>query len=336
MGKGILIVILGLSVITSFFILRLHANSREGLRTTVDHYEDTQARLIANSSVEIYLEKLKKDKSLTGSFLDQDLFSGEYDMHISGPDSLLTIRSVGTFGDEQHEVIVKATREPVPVPPVWGALYVSSDNMGLKMNGNLEIDGNDTNPDGSAGPEAPLPGIAVDDPSDSSYIVDNLKPKISGDIEGYGGSPSVYSTTDTIDWNALTQTIIYAADITLGTGTYSSGTIMGTWADPKVTYVNGDVHFSGDASGNGIMVINGNVVMSGDFTYSGIIIVYGQSTIETQIVGNGGVYGATILVGQSVDIHATGNSSFYYSSGAIKNAQFNLKSSRFKIYSWWE
>ncbi len=57
---------------------------------------------------------------------------------------------------------------------------------------------------------------------------------------------------------------------------------------------------------------------------------------ETQIVGNGGVYGSTILVGEDVDLHATGNAAFYYSSEAVNNAKLNLKSSRFEILSWWE
>ena len=112
--------------------------------------------------------------------------------------------------------------------------------------------------------------------------------------------------------------------------------MLGTFAEPKITYVNGDVQLSGTASGAGIMVINGDLTMSGDFKYYGIVIVYGKSSIKTQIVGNGGIYGSTILIGQNVDIQSTGNSAFYYSSQAITNAQVNLKSSRFQILSWWE
>jgi hypothetical protein len=67
-----------------------------------------------------------------------------------------------------------------------------------------------------------------------------------------------------------------------------------------------------------------------------MVIVYGLSSIETQIVGNGGIYGSAVLVGNNVDIQATGNSSFYYSSQSINNAKLNLKSSRFTILSWWE
>jgi hypothetical protein len=336
MGKGIIIVILGVSLITTFLVLKLNGNSKQGLQTTVDYYELTQARIISNSGVEIYLEKLRRDKTLTGTFSDNDLMDGSFDISITGSDSLLTVTSTGHFGNTIHTTIVTATRASAVLPPVNGALYVSSTNLALNLKGNLEIDGNDRNIDDTPGPEAPLPGIAVDDASDSAYVINNLKPKIANNIEGLGGDPSVHSVIDTTDWMEITQNLIFAADYTLPTGSYSTGTILGTYAEPKITFVNGNVHFSGTASGSGIMIINGNVTMSGQFTYYGMVIVYGQSSIETQIVGNGGIYGSAVLVGNNVDIQATGNSSFYYSSQSINNAKLNLKSSRFTILSWWE
>lgn len=53
MGKSSLIIVLGMSVIIAFFILKLNANSKENLSTTMNMYEQTQARLIANSGVEM-------------------------------------------------------------------------------------------------------------------------------------------------------------------------------------------------------------------------------------------------------------------------------------------
>ena len=336
-GKAIIILAMGFSIITSFLILKLNANSKEGVKTTVESFEETRARLIANSGVEVYLEKLRRNKTLLGDFSENPLMQGNYDISIAGPDSALQIVSTAYFGEITHQSIVKAKRDPVKFPPVLGALYVSSDNLSLQLNGNLEIDGNDHNTNGTPGPNPPLPGIAVDDKTDSAYIINYLKPKISKDIKGYGGTPSVYTKQSSIsDWGETTENIIFAADITLPSGTYGSGTVLGTPSEPKITYVTGDVHLSADAIGDGIMVVDGNLTMSGNFTYRGIILVYGKSTIETQIVGNGGVYGSTILVGENVSIHSTGNSSFFYSSEAIKNGMLNLKSSRFRILSWWE
>ena len=335
-GKASLILVISAAIILTMLILDINANTTSEVETTVDFYKQTQARLISNSGVEIYLEKLRRDKSLKGTFLDNDLMGGSYNIYISGPDSLLKIRSVGTFEKVTHVSVVTATREPVKMPDVNAAFYVSSDNMNLNLNGNVDIDGNDHNTDGNPGPNPALPGFGVDDPSDSAFVIDNVKPKISNTIKGADGPPSVRTVEDTTDWLALTENIIFAADITLPSGTYSSGTYLGTTAEPKIIHANGNVHFTGNISGDGILVVNGDLTLSGQFTFRGIIIVYGQSSIETDIVGQGAVYGGTICVGKSVDIKATGNAGLYFSSQAINNAKVNLKSSRFKILSWWE
>ena len=336
MGKGIIITVLGVSLITAFLVLKLNANSKEGLKTTVDYYEVTQARLIANSGVEVYLEKLRRNKTLSGTYTDIDLMDGEYDISITGPDSQMTITSTSHFGNTNHQVIVTAKREPAVLPSVHGALYISTDTLNVKLQGDLEIEGNDRNIDNSPGPEPSMPGIAVDDAGDSAYVINNLKPQIANDIEGLGGAPSVHTVVDNTNWDEVTQNLIFAQDTTIGTGIYAAGTVFGTFANPIITYVQGDVKFSSTATGSGIMIINGNVTMSGQFTYYGMLIVYGKSSIETTFVGNGGIYGSTVIVGSSVDFKSTGTTGIYYSSQAISNAQVNLKSARFEILSWWE
>lgn len=334
-GKTMIILALGFSIITSFLILKLNANSKEGLKTTVDHYKSMQSRLIANSGAEIYLEKMRRDKTLKGIFNNNIIMGGYYDIDISGPDSLLTITSTGYFDNTVHQSRIRASREPVQLPPTLGALYIVSDVPGLQLNGNLNIDGSDKNTNGTPGPEPALPGVALDNPSDSAYFINNIMPQIANDILGIGGAPSVYSTPDTTDWEAIVMNTIFAADMTVPPGTYSSG-IFGTPTEPKITFMNGEIHLSGTCQGDGIMIINGNLTMSGQFTFRGIIMVYDKSTIDCQITGNCGVYGTTIFVGSNVNLHSTGNAAFYYSSEAIKNSQLHLKSSRFAIASWWE
>ena len=336
MGKGVLIVALGVVAIVSVLMMNLNANTNRNLDTTLEFYKTTQSRLIANSGIEIYLEKLRRDKSLKGTFLGNDLLGGSYDIYISGDDSLLTIKSVGKFDNYTHSCLVTATREPILIPKINAAVYVSADNLGLNLNGNIDINGNDHYMNGTLSSNPPLPGIAVDQPADSAYIINDIKPKISSAIQGSGGSPSVRSIPDTTDWLKLTENYIFASDITLPSGTYTTGTVLGTASEPKITYANGNVNFSGQAYGYGIMIVNGNLSLSGNFYFKGIVIAYGQSTIETKTVGNSGIYGASIFVGKDVDIQATGNAELYYSKESIDNAKNNLKSSQFKILSWWE
>ncbi|HKI78740.1 MAG TPA: hypothetical protein VKA26_09385 [Ignavibacteriaceae bacterium] len=325
-----------MSVIISLLIVNLNSNSSSGAQTTFNSYNSTRARLIANSGIEIYLEKLRRNKSLKGEYSNNSLMNGSYDINIYGNDSLLTIRSTATFDDAEHTSVATATRDKIGLPNINSSVYVSSNNLSLNLNGNMDISGNDHDINGASVPGTPLPGIAVDDPSDSAYIINNLKSKLTSAISGEGGAPSVSVADDSTDWLSLAESYIFAADITLPTGTYSTGTILGTASEPKITYVSGDVDLAGTAYGYGIMVVNGDISLSGNFTYHGIVIAYGNSTITTKTTGNSGIFGASIFVGQSVDMQATGNAKLYYSSEAINNAKVNLKSSRFKILSWWE
>ncbi len=336
MGKASIILALGVSVLISFLVLDLNANNNQGIQSTIDFYDNTKARLIANSGVEIYLEKLRRDKTLHGYFANNRLSSGTYNINIYGPDSLMKIESVATFDGIKHVAKVTAKRSQIAMPKINAALYVTSDNTDLNLNGNMSINGNDTNIDGSAGPNAALPGVAVDTPADSANFINDIKPKMYGSIDGAGGNPSVHSITDARDWTQLAKDFIFAADINLASGTYGNGTQLGTWSLPKITVVNGDVHLTGNADGYGIMIVNGNLTMSGNFVFKGIVIAYGESKLITQTVGNAGIYGGAVFVGKSVDIQATGNAKFFYSSQALDNAQTKLKSSRFDIEDWWE
>ena len=336
MGKGLLIIVLGVTGILSLLKIGISANTSKEVDTSVDFFKKTHTRLIANSGIEIYLEKLRRDKNLTGYSGEKSLLGGEYEVTISGPDSALQIVSNSEFYGTKHRSFVLAKRTPLQMPKVNSALYVNNAlSLGLNLNGNMYIDGNDRNTNGSPGPNPPVPGVGLDSPADSAYFRNNIKPKISNDILGAGGSPSIRSVADTTDWLAITEALIFAADITLPSGTYSNGT-YGTPSEPKVTYISGNVELSGDVQCDGIMIVNGNLTLSGNSTFRGILLVYKNSSIETNFVGNGGIYGGTIIAGTNVNIQATGNSSFYYSSQALANAQAKLKSSRFEIVEWWE
>jgi hypothetical protein len=335
MGKGILIIVLGVSVVISVLIMNLNANVHQGLDETLHFYNNTQARLIANSGIEIYLSKMRLDKKLKGNFNNNQLLNGSYNIWIYGPDSSLKLKSISTFDNYTHTSLATARRRPVLIPEVNSALYISSGNMILQLNGSMDIDGNDHNMNGTPGEAAPFPGVGLDTQADVDYFLKNVKPKITNNILGEGGSPSVATVESGTNWMNITEDFIYSADTVLGTGQYSKGSQFGTAAKPIITYCQGDIGFS-DATGYGVMIINGNLNLSGNFKFYGIVIVYGDSKIRINSIGNNSIIGATILVGQTVEIESQGNSSYYYSSEAIANAQMNLKSSRFEVLSWWE
>lgn len=335
MGKALLIIVMGMSIIISILVMDLNANVHQGLDATLNFFNNTQSRLIANSGVEIYLEKMRRDKTFKGTFNNNSLFRGTYDIAIYGPDTLLKIKSIATYDGFVHTSLATARRRPMKIPTINSALYIGAVSMNLNLNGNVDVSGYDHNMDGSAGTATSLPGIGTDSQADSVFIVNNVQTKITKTIEGAGGTPSIIPSPTTTDWYEVTQDFIASADTILYGKTYSHGSQFGTITKPIITYCNGNVEFT-DATGYGVMVVNGNLTLSGNFNFYGIVIVYGTSTIRTQTIGNNSVYGATILVGSTVEIQSLGNAKFYYSNQAIQNAKMNLKSSRFEVLSWWE
>ena len=341
MGKMTLILTMGISVIIAFFVLRLNANAKEGLSTTVDMYESTQARLIANSGVEIYLEKMRRDKTLnSGTFLNNSMNDGSYDIQITGPDEALVITSIGYYMNAVHKTIVEAERSPVTFPIAPAALYVSTAAMqNVKMGGNFTVSGYNHDKNGvllSTTTNA-VPGILVDNKADSSAIVDILKKNTANNITGVGGgTPNVAVHDYGIDWAGISEDIAFSADATLGSGKYTTGT-FGTYTSPQITLINGDAQFAGNLSGAGILVVNGNLDIAGTFDFQGMIIAYKESTITTSLTGNGTVIGSFIVSGNAVDMNiSNGTFSALYSTEALQNAASKIKSSRFEILSWWE
>lgn len=178
MGKMALILTLGMSVIISFFVLRLNSNTREGLGTTINMFQNTQARLIANAGVEVYLEKMRQNKTLSGTFTNNSFADGTYDIYISGPDTNLTIRSVANYMGVTHESIVKARRDPIKFPTPPGSLYITASAMqNVKMTGNFTVSGFNHDKNGTLISKTTntVPGIVVDNYPDSVAIIDELK-----------------------------------------------------------------------------------------------------------------------------------------------------------------
>ncbi|HVG30634.1 MAG TPA: hypothetical protein VM864_13080 [Pyrinomonadaceae bacterium] len=88
----------------------------------------------------------------------------------------------------------------------------------------------------------------------------------------------------------------------LGQGRYfkpASGTAMnisssnaGTAADPKFTFVDGDVNLDG---GDGMLIVTGSVNITGNTSYNGIIMVMGKGEITRNGGGNGNLLGAFVI-----------------------------------------
>jgi len=346
MGKSILLVTLGISVIISLFILKLNANSKEGLSVSVNMFEQNQARLIANSGVEIYLEKLKADKSLLDkTFTNNNLFGGTYDVSIQGPDTMIKVTSLATFQDVTHKTIVFAKADKIPFIPGPGAMYLTANTISsfkkTGIGGSVLIDGNNHDLNGNLlGDGIVTPGIAVDGDVQKDEVKNIIKANAIDQVLGTGGLPSVVTVSNTTDWNAYALQLVENPDIIIDTQSkIQTMNNWGTIADPKVTFVNGDIALNNSetAEGCGILVVNGNLSINGNFTYRGLIIAYKETNIEIKLNGNGKIYGGMVVAGNSIVIEsASGNFSTLYSKPAMDLVASLLKTNRFQIVSWWE
>ena len=345
MSKGLIIIVLGMSVIISFFTLRLNSNSKENLSTTVNMFEQTQARLIANSGVEVFLEKLKHDRTMmNSSFPDNDLFGGDYDINISGPDSLVKVTSTATFMDVQHKTVVETAADKVPIIPGPGAMYLSSETLvGLKkfaIGGSIEINGNNHDINGNPIAGIPVPGIAVDGEAQRLDIIDMINQAKFDKILGAGGTPSVGVVSDTTDWSEYAQLLADNPDILINSqDIINTENTWGTLAQPKITFINGDitVNNSQSATGCGILVVNGNLNVNGGFYFHGMVIAFKNTNIDIKLSGDVEIIGSLVGAGDQINVDVSnGNFSTLYSTEAIDIIQSLLITKRFTILTWWE
>jgi hypothetical protein len=349
MGKGSLIIVLGVSIIVAFFILKLNGNSKENLSATLNMFEKTQARLIANTGVEIYLEKLYADTSLINSTSSkQNLFNGSYIVTLTGTLPDVRVTSTATFEDVTHTSVADAHLEPISFPNMPGGLYISSEAViTAKEVGDMGIDGSNHNPSGGIeGTGKPAVwGIGVDSDADRTAILNALqKPSnVKGLIDpstGDIGYPSVGVTGVGIDWAKIYQYLSNAADQTF-INDIPNGADLGTLANPKITLVNAEANYNksimiNNGEGAGILVVNGNVKFAGGFTYKGIILCYKNSDLTYESTGNNLVIGGIIAAGKSVNFKLSGTMDVLYSSEVINTVKANLKSNGFTILSWYE
>ncbi|MDA2934746.1 hypothetical protein MYX82_10445 [Acidobacteria bacterium AH-259-D05] len=118
------------------------------------------------------------------------------------------------------------------------------------------------------------------------------------------------------------------ADITIPAGTNYSNDI-GTDADPKIVFAEGDLTLSGGATGAGLLVVKGRLDFNAGFAYRGLILAVGEG--ELDIAGaNVGILGGLFIgkmIGPDVNgdyaygipqLSISGLSKFYYQGSGIQ------------------
>ncbi|MCX8056877.1 MAG: hypothetical protein N3F03_04630 [Ignavibacteria bacterium] len=333
MGNKVLIIAFATFFILSSVVLMIRGKTTKVSDMTTDYFNTLQAQYIANSALNIYLNKLRFNKNLRGDFKDISLLGGKYDLSITGTDSVL-IRVQSRFMNKKAQASVTTIWDNLTIPPVKSGMSISSSNIDIKFSGNILISGIDRNPDGTFGNSPSVAGINVETIADSIRILNEIPNNVRPKITGVGSTPSIGVSQNPSNFMELLNQYIQSADIILQSGTYTTGTILGTPESPKITYIVGNANFAGNASGAGILIVYGDLSCSGNFNYQGLVIVYGNTAISASASGTSSIYGSMIVIGPSVNVTATGSAIINYSSRAIQNITQKLKASKFFVTNW--
>ena len=261
-------------------------------------------------------------------------------VHVADTATANVSRIVATATDNTASATVEAYARSTPstIPRV-GAVYVDPA-VALDLKGNsFLIDGNDRNPDGTAGPDAAMPGITTFEGAtpgvNQAALLAQIGAKQQDQVQGLGGAPSL-GEDNSFNLDTLVSDFQSRATHSLPTGTYSNPSIGNASTDDyRITYVSGDIHLTGTGQGAGVLVVDGNVTITGQFDFQGLIIVTG----DIRLSGGGAsvhVWGST-MINQSItmtdpDLTVSGNAQLYYSSQALSNVEAALPSSYTVLY----
>jgi hypothetical protein len=240
--------------------------------------------------------------------------------------------STGRGPNSTTSIIVanlQVSNNPITAP---GAIYLATNaTTGSDFQGNnFQVDGNDHNFTGGAGPAAAVPGITTRNANNTTNTIGALAAIELDNVQGLGyqaGPPIVPSVATSLSAPSSAQIgdLINALQALPGAQTCGCTTInnscntctFGTTTTPKITTVGTgggatvQVKSNGNVDGAGILIVNGNFDVQGTVNFKGLILVEGTLTVT----GNATIYGSIWSEGLSLDVG--GSAIVDYSSQAM-------------------
>jgi hypothetical protein len=335
MGRAMLLLVTGSFIIFGMISLGVFERQSEINGMNVDYVLTAQARNLANSGMERALNNLIANPNwrttmnsphqyIYGEDLVQIWVMDNSTVGTNVPPGFLHVRARGLVGGAEAVAIARLFVSG-GLPPINAAMGIYTDNLEFNVTGSaFLISGHDTNPDGTVGPEASLPGIAENSTSAFDEINSSTNDTQKSRLQGSGGSPSLTMSPD-MDGDILQDFVdlaianadeIYDAHVASGAGS------LGTVADPKIIIVEGVLEVQ-NATGAGIIIIKegGSLDARGNLdNFQGLIIIQGNADLTR---GNIHIFGAMLFGGVNpsieIDIDFRGNVTIQYSSSALDN-----------------
>jgi hypothetical protein len=331
MGRTAIILVLGLSALIGTYSYLINNTETEATKNIGSFYSVTQARDIAHSAVNVVLYTIDENVVLSNDTTFNGGFNkGTYSIHKTSNADTLWLDVKAKYADTAYAMNLKLLRYPKPFPAMMGAVNIASDSISFTMNKQSEVDGRDTNPDGTPGPMPALPAVSVSTVLDSTRVISS-----NGTLTGpykVRQSNNLPNAKDYIDEYWAYSTSILSSTMT-------GNTVYGSTAEPAILVREGDLSISGGVTIYGILVVKGNLSLKGTVNIYGMVIVYGDNVAVNLDAASGTpqVYGGLLLSGpshSSFSMNGTGN--YYYSSQALNNVK-NAKALRaYQIVEWWE
>lgn len=332
MGKMLLLLIVGMGMIVSIASLNIQQSNISMFTNAVNDFDETQARLYAESAIEFAIKQLLADTNYAGS---QNLLFDNGSATITsqttgakvpdGPNvgmtSMRQLNATGIANDKS--VTIKAT---VHLPRggsgggVPGFLnYAVATGQNLTLNGNILIR-DDANPTVNANIHTnsnfqmngvnTVKGFLTYSGNAHSNPEWRMNTAISPNVNP--NSAPVHSQSAQIeipDFNPDDYlgiaTVIHNSNFTM-----SGNNTLGTKENPAIIYVGGDLNLSGNITGYAAFIVKGNVNISGNVNITTLDPTGNNLGLYTK--GNVNVNGnvnvkAQILASQNVNLNGNVN-----------------------------
>jgi Flp pilus assembly protein TadG len=227
--------------------------------------------------------------------------------------------------------VVKKTKLDIAVN---SAFYCDDPLATFTVNGNaFKISGEDTNIDGTPGPNPDVAGIGTT--GDPALIEMQLSAEQQDNIVGMGLPPSIATV-------ATEDIMEYAKALgSLATLTWSDADAKEPSAKigdrekliAQIAHAKGNLELSGSSKGCGVLVVDGNLEVTGNLDFVGLIFVTGSVTFRGG--GDKVIRGALFTPGNvnGEDIEVSGSIDIGYSSEAIATVEKQL-SVGVELISW--
>ncbi len=323
MGRGLLIMTLGLSIVLGMIQIGVQNRQLSADSQNVGYFNQTHVQNIAASSLEYGLNKFNQNPGWrTAGNPDTFTMIGvqseiHVDDNISHPDDLqgnqIRIRALAEVDNRTARSEAILQFESI-FPPIPGAMGFYGEDSELDIRGNVTVIGHDMNPDGTEGEKQSLPGIVAEVESDSLMVT-------SGQAYTLDGEPP-FSVQD-LDGQELQDFIV---DFMAVADLYSAPDV-GSVENPKIVKMpEGNTEISDKEGGAGIIIVPPDATLSlrGSFSYQGLLIIQGK----LDIAGNVAIYGSALFGDNALleieevdpnDATLKGNTMIQYSSSALEN-----------------